>query len=68
MLLMFVRHYITSDLFTNIVGDTIFKFLKEINLYTKIELLEKDREREEREREIERERESIRSQYMIISF
>ena len=63
MLLMFVRHYITSDLFTNIVGDTIFKFLKEINLYTKIELLEKDRERER-----ERERESIRSQYMIISF
>ena len=59
MLLMFVRHYITSDLFTYIVGDTIFKFLKEINLYTKIELLEKDRERDrERERERrERERE-----------
>ena len=25
-----------SDLFTNVEGDTIFKFLKEINLYTKI--------------------------------
>ena len=26
--------YTSSDLFTNVVGDTILKILKEINLYT----------------------------------
>ena len=26
----------TCDLFTNVAGDTILQFLKEINLYTKI--------------------------------
>jgi hypothetical protein len=27
-----------SNLFTNVAGDTILKYLKEINLYTKIQL------------------------------
>ena len=55
MLLMFVRHSITStlsDLFTNVAGDTPLKYLKEINLhvYTKIYL------------------DNIRFKYIVFSF